>query len=81
MNIVTPHPHVHVIVNLVSAQDGRNLTVHADRNKLSAWTSTYRRERGEEHLYCPQRAKRAEAAERTNDSFLRLTSTVKDNPR
>lgn len=59
-----PHPHLHVIVNLVSQEDGRNLSVHADRNKLSAWALAYRKERGEEQKYCPKRNERAEAAER-----------------
>ena len=58
------HPHVHVIVNLVSQEDGRNLSVHADRNKLSAWALSYRKERGEEKLYCPKRCERAETAAR-----------------
>lgn len=62
-----PHPHVHVIVNLVSAKDGRNLTVHADRNKLSAWALAYRKERGEEKIYCPKRNERAEAAQKKRD--------------
>lgn len=64
-----PQPHVHVIVNLVSAEDGRNLSLHADRNKLSAWGLAYRKERGEEHKYCPKRAERAEAAERRKEAI------------
>ena len=59
-----PHPHVHVIVNLVSPEDGRNLSVHADRNKLSKWALSYRKARGEEELYCPKRNERAEAAKK-----------------
>ncbi|MBL4642853.1 MAG: relaxase/mobilization nuclease domain-containing protein [Flavobacteriaceae bacterium] len=62
-----PHPHVHVIVNLVSQEDGRNLSVHADRNKLSAWGLAYRKERGEEHIYCPARAQKADAIKRKAD--------------
>ncbi len=58
-----PQPHVHLIVNLVSQEDGRNLTVHADFNKLDNWALDYRRARGQEHLYTPARAQKAEAKE------------------
>ena len=63
----TPHPHVHVIVNRVSPVDGRMLGTSNDFKKLDAWALAYRKERGEELLYCPSRmekekAKRASAA-------------------
>ncbi|WP_299357000.1 relaxase/mobilization nuclease domain-containing protein [uncultured Shimia sp.] len=50
-----PHPHVHVIVNRVSPEDGRMLATGNDRLKLSQWALGYRQARGEEH-YCPKRA-------------------------
>jgi hypothetical protein len=50
-----PHPHVHVIVNRVSPEDGRMLVTGNDRLKLSQWALGYRQARGEEH-YCPKRA-------------------------
>ena len=50
-----PHPHVHIIVNRVSPQDGRMLGTSNDRLKLSQWALAYRRARGEEQ-YCPKRA-------------------------
>jgi hypothetical protein len=49
------HPHVHVIVNRVSPEDGRMLATGNDRLKLSQWALGYRQARGEEH-YCPKRA-------------------------
>lgn len=50
-----PHPHVHIIVNRVSPQDGRMLGTSNDRLKLSQWALSYRQMRGQEQ-YCPQRA-------------------------
>lgn len=49
------HPHVHVILNRVSPEDGRMLKTGNDRLKLSQWALQYREARGEQH-YCPQRA-------------------------
>lgn len=49
------HPHVHVILNRVSPEDGRMLKTGNDRLKLSQWALGYREARGEEH-YCPKRA-------------------------
>lgn len=50
-----PHPHVHIIVNRVSPQDGRMLGTSNDRLKLSQWALAYRQARGQEQ-YCPKRA-------------------------
>lgn len=60
-----PHPHVHVILNRVSPEDGRMLNINRDYNRLEKWALAYRRERGEEHIYCPARAAKEEAAKRT----------------
>ena len=57
------HPHAHVLVNLVSPEDGRNLSLHADYNKLEDWALAYRRSRNEEHLYVPSREEKAQAKE------------------
>ena len=59
------HPHVHLVVNLVSQDDGRNLSLHADYNKLEAWALDYRRARGEELKYVPSREEKAQAKEAT----------------
>lgn len=56
-----PHPHVHVILNRVSPQDGRMLGTSNDRLKLSEWALAYRKRRGEEKLYCPDREANVEA--------------------
>lgn len=57
----TPHPHVHVIINRVSPVDGRMLGTSNDFNKLDAWALAYRKERGEELLYCPSRVEKEKA--------------------
>lgn len=62
-----PHPHVHVVVNRVSMDDGRMMTTSNDFRKLDAWALAYRQERGEEQLYCPARAEKADAIKRKNE--------------
>lgn len=59
-----PHPHVHVMLNRVSPVDGRMLGTSNDFKKLDAWALAYRRERGEEHKYCPARAEKDAARRR-----------------
>lgn len=60
----TAHPHVHVLINRVSPQDGRMLGTSNDYKKLDAWALAYRQQRGEERLYCPARAEKREAIDR-----------------
>lgn len=62
-----PHPHVHVILNRVSPEDGKMLTKSNDFRKLESWALDYRIERGEELLYCPARVKKAEAIQQKKD--------------
>lgn len=62
-----PQPHVHVILNRVSPDDGRMLGTSNDYRKLDAWALAYRRERGEEHKYCPARAEKADAAQKQRE--------------
>ena len=57
------HPHVHVIVNLVHPETGKNLGLSHDRKKLDKWAYAYRRSRGEERMYCPGRSAKHEAIE------------------
>ncbi|MFE3839506.1 AAA family ATPase [Pseudogemmobacter sonorensis] len=55
----TGHPHLHLMVNLVSHEDGRSVDVSKNtKRRLSAWALDYDRERGNEH--CPQREINAE---------------------
>lgn len=53
----TAHPHVHVILNRVSPDDGRLLSLRDDRKKLSAWALAHERERG--RIFCEERERRA----------------------
>ena len=75
-----PHPHVHVIVNRVSMEDGRMLSTSNDFRKLDAWALSYRQARGEEQKYCPARAEKAAAKEATKRGekvdFVRGEKTV-----
>jgi len=48
-----PQPHVHVLVNRVSAEDGRMLTSSKEKLALSAWAQQYEQERGQ--TFCEQR--------------------------
>ena len=57
------HPHVHVIINMVHPDTGKNLGISNDRKKLHKWSNDYRKMRGEEKKYCPQKAAKFEAIE------------------
>lgn len=75
----TPHPHVHVILNRV--QD--NGVMHGfsnDRNILSDWALAYRKERGQELQYCPQREEKAQLRQQFTDQAARREH-VKNTPR
>ena len=50
----TRHPHLHVVVNRVSAEDGRAANRSNDRLKLSRWAERWEREHG--GLRCKRRA-------------------------
>lgn len=46
-------PHVHVVVNRISAEDGRAAKLGQDWLKLSRWAESYERSRG--RIYCERR--------------------------
>lgn len=48
-----PHPHVHILLNRVSADDGRMLSSSKEKLNLSRWAEAYEKERGK--IYCDQR--------------------------
>lgn len=58
-----PHPHCHVILNLVNPINGKNLQQSYTKKKLDKWAYEYRKERGEDKKYCPDRTKKHEAIE------------------
>lgn len=68
------HPHVHILINRVSPEDGRMLSSSNDRLKLSRWAQAYEEERG--HIYCEERVLNNEA--RDQGEYAR---GEKDHPR
>lgn len=48
-----PHPHVHILLNRVSPEDGRMLSSSKEKLVLSQWAESYERERGE--ILCEER--------------------------
>lgn len=68
------HPHVHLLINRVSPQDGRHLSSSKEKLKLSEWALAYEKERGE--ILCEERAINAEARARGE-----YTRAEKDRPR
>ena len=50
----TAHPHVHVLLNRISPEDGRMLSSSKEKLALSKWAEDYERARGE--ILCQQRA-------------------------
>lgn len=73
----TAHPHIHVIANRVCQETGRAATMGNDRLILSDWALRYRRERGQEQEFCPERsankAKREQGQWKTHKQQSRQT--------
>lgn len=57
-----PQPHVHILLNRVSPEDGRLPRDYNDFRKLSRWAKKYEQERGK--IYCDQRVINEKARER-----------------
>jgi hypothetical protein len=70
-----PHPHVHVILNRVSPEDGRMLSSSKEKLNLSKWAQAYETARGK--VYCEQRVANNEA----RDMLGEFTRAAKDKPR
>lgn len=60
-------PHLHVVVNRISSQDGRMLSSSKEKLNLSKWAQSYEQERGK--VLCEQRA--INNAARDRDEFTR----------
>lgn len=56
------HPHLHVVVNRVSPEDGRILPSSKEKLNLSQWAEAYERERGQ--IFCEERVINNEARAR-----------------
>ena len=70
-----PHPHVHVIVNRVSPEDGRMLSSSKEKLNLSRWAEGYERARGK--IWCEERVANNEA----RDKLGQFTRAARDKPR
>ena len=68
------HPHVHVLVNRVSPDDGRLLSSSKEKLKLSRWAQAYEEERGA--VLCEERVLNNAARDRGE-----FTRAAKDRPR
>ena len=66
-----PQPHVHVIVNRVSPEDGRMHVYSNDRLKLSQWAEAYERERGK--IWCEERVEN-NARRQKDGEYIRSNS-------
>lgn len=66
-----PQPHVHVILNRVSPEDGRMHVYSNDRLKLSQWAEAYERERGK--IWCEERVEN-NARRKENGDYIRANS-------
>ena len=70
-----PHPHVHVILNRVSPEDGRMLSSSNEKLNLSRWAESYERGRGK--ILCEERV----ANNQARDMLGEFTRAAKDRPR
>ena len=68
------HPHLHLLVNRVSPEDGRMLSLSKEKLKLSAWAESYEKARGQ--IYCEERV--LNNAARARGEFTRA---AKEAPR
>lgn len=78
-----PHPHVHVILNRVDPENGRQFDNYNDLKKLSAWALAYREARGEHLKFCPARAERRDkiaASKTTKAAFEKAAEPVRPAP-
>lgn len=66
-----PQPHVHVIINRVSPEDGRMHVYSNDRLKLSQWAESYERERGK--IWCEDRVEN-NARRQKDGEYIRSNS-------
>jgi hypothetical protein len=69
-----PHPHVHVLINRVSPDDGRMLSSSKEKLALSAWAQKYEQDRGA--VLCEERV--ANNAAREQGEYVR---SEPDKPR
>lgn len=70
----SPHPHVHLLVNRVSSEDGRMLPSSKEKLKLSRWAEAYEKSRGP--IFCEERVLNNEARARGD-----YTRAEPDTPR
>lgn len=68
------HPHIHIVLNRVSPDDGRMLSSSNEKLRLSRWAERYEKERG--HIWCEERVLNNQA--RSRGEFTRAS---KDKPR
>lgn len=77
----TDHPHVHIVVNLVHPEHGRQIDPFRDWQKGQAWARAYEKSRGQ--VFCHDReAKHAEidrkrAATKTRADFARAAADAR----
>lgn len=57
----TPHPHVHVVVNLVHPITGKQANPYRDQKRAQEWGHAYDKARG--NNFCPERTKKHEDRE------------------
>lgn len=72
-----PHPHVHIVVNLVHPVTGKQANPYRDLPKAQAWADRYEKERG--HIFCQDRAakyERRRPTEGREDAFNRAASST-----
>lgn len=68
------HPHIHIVINRVSAADGRMLSSSKEKLHLSQWAERYEKERG--HIWCEERVLNNQARARKE-----FTRAAKDKAR
>jgi MobA/VirD2-like, nuclease domain len=67
----TAHPHVHIVVNLVHPETGKQANPYRDRQKAQSWARDYERQRGA--IFCHDREAKYAEIDRARSSHATTT--------
>jgi hypothetical protein len=65
----TAHPHVHIVVNLVHPENGKQANPFRDQPKAQAWARTYEKQRGQ--IFCHDRERKYAALDQARQTPAR----------
>lgn len=73
-----PHPHVHIVVNLVHPITGKQTNPYRDLPKAQAWGNGYDKARGQ--VFCHDRAAKYDGRDAANENRAAFNRAAENNP-